>query len=176
MKMQDSVFRSSLYQGYWFEKLIGGTKLENCFNQNVHFFKAAFRMTLVKKNCQSRERSPFGEAASEKWTFWLTMLIYCIVHSLLGYAAFTCICGNRNCKRNRTLNLWHQSPTYLPPRHLLILRWIYTVSVFRTFLSVFLRFCFLKKYALFYPHFYKSISALTRQSYTEQKFSEKNFL
>ena len=42
--------------------------------------------------------------------------------------------------------------------------------------SVFLRFCFLlKKYALFYPQFYKSIPALTRQSHTGQKFSEKNF-
>ena len=41
----------------------------------------------------------------------------------------------------------------------------------------FLRFCFsLTKYALFHPHFYVSISALTRQSHTGQKFSEKNFL
>ena len=56
----------------------------------------------------------------------------------------------------------------------LILRWIYTVSVFRTFSSVFLRFCFsLTKYALFHPHFYVPISAPTRQSHTEQKFSEK---
>ena len=57
-----------------------------------------------------------------------------------------------------------------------VLRWIYTVSVFRTFSYVFLRFCFfLTKYALFHPHFYVSISALTRQSHTGQKFSEKNF-
>ena len=49
-------------------------------------------------------------------------------------------------------------------------------SVFRPFSSVFLRFYFsLKKYALFHPHFYKSISALTRQPHTGQKFSEKNF-
>ena len=41
---------------------------------------------------------------------------------------------------------------------------------------VFLRFCFsLTKYALFHPHFYVSISALTRQSHTGQKFSEKIF-
>ena len=33
-----------------------------------------------------------------------------------------------------------------------------------------------KKYALFHPHCYVSISALTRQSHTGQKFSEKNFL
>ena len=32
-----------------------------------------------------------------------------------------------------------------------------------------------KKYELFHPHFYKSISALTRQSRTEQKFSENFF-
>ena len=45
------------------------------------------------------------------------------------------------------------------------------------FSSVFLRFCFfLKKYALFHPHFYKSISALNRQSHTGQKFFEKIFL
>ena len=56
------------------------------------------------------------------------------------------------------------------------LRCIYTVSVFRPFSSVFLRFCFfLKKYALFHSHFYKSISALTRQSHTGQKFSENFF-
>ena len=57
-----------------------------------------------------------------------------------------------------------------------VLRWIYTVSVFRPFLFVFLRFCFsFTKYALFHPHFYVSISALTRQSHTGQKFSEKSF-
>ena len=40
----------------------------------------------------------------------------------------------------------------------------------------FVRFCFsLTKYPLFHPHFYVSISALTRQSHTGQKFSEKNF-
>ena len=45
------------------------------------------------------------------------------------------------------------------------------------FSSVFLCFCFsLTKYALFHPHFYVSISALTRQSHTGQKFSEKKFL
>ena len=45
------------------------------------------------------------------------------------------------------------------------------------FSSVFLRFCFsMKKYALFRPHFYMSISVLTRQSHTGQKFSETNFL
>ena len=44
------------------------------------------------------------------------------------------------------------------------------------FSSVFLRVCFsVKKYALFHPHFYMSISALTRQSYTGQKFSKKIF-
>ena len=52
---------------------------------------------------------------------------------------------------------------------------MYTVSVLRTFSSVFLRFCFLKKHALFHPHFYVSISALTRQSHTGQKFFEKFF-
>ena len=52
-------------------------------------------------------------------------------------------------------------------------RWIYAVSVFRPF---FLHFCFsAKKYAIFHPHFYISISALTRQSHTTQKFSEKFF-
>ena len=40
----------------------------------------------------------------------------------------------------------------------------------------FLRFCFsLNKYVLFYPHFYMSISALTKQSHTGQKLSKKNF-
>ena len=44
------------------------------------------------------------------------------------------------------------------------------------FSSVFLRFCsFLKKFALFHPHFYKSISVLIRQSHTGQKFSKKFF-
>ena len=54
------------------------------------------------------------------------------------------------------------------------LRWIYTVSVFRTFSSVFLRFCFfLKKYALFHPHFYKSISTLSRLLYVGKNFVQK---
>ena len=35
----------------FFEKLIGGTELENRFDQNVHVFEEAFRPTLVKKNC-----------------------------------------------------------------------------------------------------------------------------
>ena len=53
-------------------------------------------------------------------------------------------------------------------------RWIYTVSAFRTFSSVFLRFCFfLKKYALFHPHFYKSISALSRLLYIDKNFVQK---
>ena len=40
----------------------------------------------------------------------------------------------------------------------------------------FLRNCFsVKKYELFPPYFYMSISALTRQSHTGQKFSEKKF-
>ena len=53
-------------------------------------------------------------------------------------------------------------------------RWIYTVSVFRTFSSVFLRFSFsLKKYALFHPHFYKSISALSRLLYEDKNFVQK---
>ena len=44
------------------------------------------------------------------------------------------------------------------------------------FRPFFLRFCFsFTKYALFHPHFYVSISALTRQSHTGQKFSEKIF-
>ena len=50
------------------------------------------------------------------------------------------------------------------------------MSVFLPFLSIFLRFCFsVKKYAIFYPHFYMFISALTRQLHTGQKFSEKFF-
>ena len=54
------------------------------------------------------------------------------------------------------------------------LRWIYTVSVFRTFSSVFFRFCFsLKKYALFHPHFYKSIYALRRLLYIDKNFVRK---
>ena len=52
-------------------------------------------------------------------------------------------------------------------------RWIYTVSVFRTFSSVFLRFCFLKKYALFHPHFCKSISALSILLYIDKNFVQK---
>ena len=54
-----------------------------------------------------------------------------------------------------------------------LLSWIYTVSVFRPFLSVFLRFCFLKKYALFHPHFYKTISALRRLLYIDENFVHK---
>ena len=38
-----------------FEKLIDGTQLENCFDQNVHNFEA-FRLTLVKKNRQNGDR------------------------------------------------------------------------------------------------------------------------
>ena len=58
--------------------------------------------------------------------------------------------------------------------NLSFLRWIYTVSVFRTFSSVFLRFCFsLTKYALFHPHFYKSISALSRLLYINKNFVQK---
>ena len=38
------------------------------------------------------------------------------------------------------------------------------------FLSVFLRFCFLKKYALFHPHFYKCISALSTLLHIGKKF------
>ena len=58
-----------------------------------------------------------------------------------------------------------------------LLRWVYTVSVFRPFLSVVLRFYFsVKKYAIFQLHFYVSISALTRLSHIEQKFSENFFL
>ena len=54
------------------------------------------------------------------------------------------------------------------------LRWIYTVSVFRTFSSVFLSFCFsLKKYALFHSHFYKSISALSRLLCIDKNFVQK---
>ena len=49
-----------------------------------------------------------------------------------------------------------------------------TVSVFHTFSSVFLRFCFsLTKYALFHPHFYKSISALSRLLYIDKNFVQK---
>ena len=45
------------------------------------------------------------------------------------------------------------------------------------FSSVFLRFCFfLKKYALFHPHFYKSASALTRKSHTGQNCFVKFFV
>ena len=48
---------------------------------------------------------------------------------------------------------------------------------FVRFRPFFLRFCFsLTKNALFHQHFYVPISALTRQSHTEQKFSEKIFL
>ena len=38
-----------------FEKLIGGTDLENLFDLNVHIFEA-FCLTLVKKNCENGER------------------------------------------------------------------------------------------------------------------------
>ena len=55
-----------------------------------------------------------------------------------------------------------------------ILRWIYTVSVFRTFSSVFLRFCFsLTKYALFHPRFYKSIYAPSRLLRIDKNFVQK---
>ena len=37
------------------EKLIGGEELENCFDYNVLAFEA-FRLILVKKNCQKGER------------------------------------------------------------------------------------------------------------------------
>ena len=64
------------------------------------------------------------------------------------------------------------------PRHgeinLFLLRWVYTVSVFRPFLSVLFRFYFsVKKFAFFYPHFYMSKSALTRQSHILDKSVSK---
>ena len=39
-----------------FQKLIGGTELENCFNLNIHVFEAAFRLTLVQQNRQKSRR------------------------------------------------------------------------------------------------------------------------
>ena len=44
---------------------------------------------------------------------------------------------------------------------------------FIRFRPFFLRFCFLKKYALFHPHFYKSIYALTRLLYIDKNFVQK---
>ena len=41
------------------------------------------------------------------------------------------------------------------------------------FSYVFVRFCFLKKFALFHPHFYKSISALSRLLYIGKNFVQK---
>ena len=38
-----------------YEKLIGGTELEKCFDQNVHVFKA-FHLTLFQKNCHNGKR------------------------------------------------------------------------------------------------------------------------
>ena len=61
----------------------------------------------------------------------------------------------------------------------LLYRWIYTVSVFRPSLSVFLRYCFsVKNYALFHPHFCKSISALSRLLHIHKKLVHvsKNFV
>ena len=59
---------------------------------------------------------------------------------------------------------------------ILALRWVYTVSVFRTFSSIFLHFCFfMKKYVHFRPHFYMFKFALAIVSHSEQKFSEKSF-
>ena len=47
---------------------------------------------------------------------------------------------------------------------------VYTVSVFGPLLSVLFRFSFcVKKFAFFYPHFYISKSALTRQSHILDK-------
>ena len=57
-------------------------------------------------------------------------------------------------------------------------RWFHT----RTFGAVkgeftqypfFLRFCFLKKYAFFHPHFYKSISVPSRLLYIDKNFVQK---
>ena len=54
---------------------------------------------------------------------------------------------------------------------------LHSIRFSYVFVRFFTFFCFsLTKYALFHPHFYVSISALTRQSHTGQKFSEKNFL
>ena len=39
----------------------------------------------------------------------------------------------------------------------------------------FLRFCFLKNYALFHPNFYKSISALSRLLYIEKNFVHERY-
>ena len=41
------------------------------------------------------------------------------------------------------------------------------------FSSVSLRFCFLKKYALFHPHFYQSTTALSRLLYIDKNFVQK---
>ena len=69
-------------------------------------------------------------------------------------------------KKGITINHKRQNDALHPAYY----RWICTVSVF-------LHFCFsVKKYAIFHPHFYTSISALTRQSHTGQEFSEKMFL
>ena len=87
------------------------------------------------------------------------------IWALRGSCENTCICFTSLC----TVNMLSQ---------FLITRLYIKVNLLSIrFLSVFLRFCFfLKKYALFHPHFLKSISALTRRSHTGQKFSEKSFL
>ena len=37
------------------DKLISDIELKNCFDENVHVFKAAFHLTLVNKNHQNGE-------------------------------------------------------------------------------------------------------------------------
>ena len=50
------MFKVCLVYSLQFEKLVGGTELKNCFNQNVCFFETTFRLTFVKKNRQYVER------------------------------------------------------------------------------------------------------------------------
>ena len=108
--------------------------------------------------------------------------ITCIKFSKDGYHIYT---GVRNAESIKCWDISNiQTPIFTINRTVTTNQRIYfdlKVNLhsirFSYFFVRFLRFCFsLTKYALFHPHFYVSISALTRQSHTGQKFSEKNFL
>ena len=53
-------FLLQIYAKNELEELVGGTKLENCCDLNVHIFEA-FRLTLVKKNRQNGERRKMSD-------------------------------------------------------------------------------------------------------------------
>ena len=152
-------------------------------------FRASRLFPVDGKSMALLKCCALGSSGREKWSFPRHLMsgqwapITSLEISTYGCPTHLVACFDPLCEQ---LNFEWSTGNWESGRNLVVvvkknvrwcmLRWVYTVSVFRTFSSVFLHFCFLTKYALFHPHFYVSISALTRQSHTGQKFSEKNFL